>query len=274
MGPEARRPTQSRHSLPDLKIGIQLASLRLPFKKALHTAARLGACAVEIDARREVQIGQLSQSGIRHLRKLLDDVNLQVCALTFQTRRGYGVEADLERRLDATKQAMTAAFAIGAPVVVNQIGQVPGEPGGDQWDLLVESLADLGRHGEHVGAPLAARTGSEEGGDLIRLIDAIPGGVVGVDFDPGQLMIHGFSPSAAIAALAPHVLHVHVRDAIRDLAQGRGLEVPVGSGAVDLAELLGILQEQNYRGAFTLQRDQATDPVAEMGAAIEYLRAL
>ena len=260
--------------MPELKIGIQLASLRLPFKKALVAAARLGVRAVEIDARREIQVGQLSQSGIRHLRKMLDDVNLQVCALSFQTRRGYGAEEALERRLEATKQAMTVAFALGAPVVVNQIGQVPSEPGGVLWDRLLESLADLGRYGEHVGAPLAARTGSEEGVDLLRLIDALPGGVVGVDFDPGQLMIHGFSPSAAITALGPHVLHVHVRDAIRDLAQGRGLEVPVGSGAVDLAEMLGILQEHDYRGAFTLQRDQASDPLAEMAAASDYLRSL
>ena len=87
-------------------------------------------------------------------------------------------------------------------------------------------------------------------------------------------MIHGFSPSAAIAELAPQVLHVHVRDAMRDLARGRGLEVPVGSGAVDLAEILGILDERGYRGDFTLQRDAADDPVGALGAAVSYLRAL
>tara|TARA_B100001123_G_scaffold63686_1_gene69974 strand:+ start:2509 stop:3291 length:783 start_codon:yes stop_codon:yes gene_type:complete len=260
--------------VPEIKIGIQLASLRLPFKKALQTAARLGACAVEIDARREIQVGQLSQSGIRQIRKMLEDFNLRVSALTFQTRRGYGVSEDLERRLEATRQAMTVAYALGAPVVVNQIGQVPSESGELQWDLLVDSLTSLGKHGERAGSLLAARTGSEEGSDLKRLLDALPAGVVGVDFDPGQLMIHGFSPSAAIAELAPQVLHVHVRDAMRDLARGRGLEVPVGSGAVDLAEILGILDERGYRGDFTLQRDAADDPVGDLGAAVSYLRAL
>ena len=138
--------------MPEIKIGIQLASLRLPFKKALQTAARLGACAVEIDARREIQVGQLSQSGIRQIRKMLEDFNLRVSALTFQTRRGYGVSEDLERRLEATCQAMTVAYALGAPVVVNQIGQVPSESGDLQWDLLVDSLTSLGKHGERAGA--------------------------------------------------------------------------------------------------------------------------
>ena len=44
------------------------------------------------------------------------------------------------------------------------------EPVGPEWDLLVQVLADLGRHGQRVGAVLAAETGSESGADLARLI--------------------------------------------------------------------------------------------------------
>ena len=55
--------------MPQLNIGIQLASLRQPLKKALHTAARLGAQGVEIDARDEVFSQDLSHSAVRHLRK-------------------------------------------------------------------------------------------------------------------------------------------------------------------------------------------------------------
>ena len=50
-----------------VNIGIQLASLRQPFKKALHTAASLGAEAVEIDARNESWLRELSQTGLRQL---------------------------------------------------------------------------------------------------------------------------------------------------------------------------------------------------------------
>ena len=70
-----------------LKIGIQLKSLRQPFKKALHTAARLGARAVEIDARDELRPQELSQTGLRQLRNMLEDLNLTVSAVGFPTRR-------------------------------------------------------------------------------------------------------------------------------------------------------------------------------------------
>ena len=38
-----------------IRIGVELASLRLPFKKGLLTARELGADAVEIDARQELR---------------------------------------------------------------------------------------------------------------------------------------------------------------------------------------------------------------------------
>ena len=92
-----------------LRIGIVTASLRQPLRTALQTAARLGAAAVEIDARGELRPDELSETGRRQLRKLLDDLGLKVAAVAFPTRRGYDVADDLDRRVAATKQAMQMA---------------------------------------------------------------------------------------------------------------------------------------------------------------------
>lgn len=257
-----------------LKVGIQLTCLQQAFKKSLETAARLGADAVEIDARSQMRPQELSQTGLRQIRKLLDDFELKVCAVRFQTRRGYNVIHDLDRRIEATKDAMQMAYKLGAQVVVNQIGRVPAESEGVEWDLLVQALTDLGQFGQHAGALIAAKTGTEEGTDLQRLINAAPAGLVGVDFDPGNLLINGFSPQAAIDVLAEHVLHVHARDAVRDLAQGRGLEVPLGRGSVDFPQILGRLEEHGYRGYLTLERLQSEDPITEIGQSVQYLKSL
>jgi hypothetical protein len=42
----------------------------------------------------------------------------------------------------------------------------------------------------------------------------------------------------------------------------------------DWPALLGALEEQNYRGDFTVQRSDADDPLHEMQAAVKYLRHL
>lgn len=257
-----------------LRIGIQLASLRQPLKTGLQTAARLGADGVEIDLRGEVRPQELNRTAVRHLRKMLTDLNLTVCAARFQTRRGFDIEDDLDRRIDATKQAMKAAFDLGARVLINQIGRISPDEESDTQNVMVQSLADLGMYGQHVGCLFAARTGTEDGPTLKQFINRLPQGCLSVDFDPGSLIIHGFSPNEAIKALGPDVVHFHARDGVQDLAQGRGLEVQLGRGSMDLPYLLGVLEEHQYQGFLTVEREHAQDPVLEISQSVQYLRSL
>jgi sugar phosphate isomerase/epimerase len=259
--------------MPALKIAIHLPSLRQPLKQALLTAARLGASAVELDARNEVRPSEFSGTGLRQLRKMLDDLNLRVAALSFITRRGYGDEQDLSRRVDATKEAMQFAYDLGSSVVVNYIGQVPTDAADPRWGRLIEVLRDLGAHGQRVGATLAARTGGESADDLGRLMSALPEGSLGVDLDPGGLLINGFSPTDVIQQLGSSIIHVHARDGVRDLGRGRGAEVPLGRGEAEFPVLAAMLDQQNYRGYYTLQRDGAS-AITEIGQGVQYLKSL
>ncbi|HUY92704.1 MAG TPA: sugar phosphate isomerase/epimerase family protein [Pirellulales bacterium] len=260
--------------MPPLKIAVDLSCLHLPFKQALLAAKRLGAAAVEIDARGEINPQALSQSGRRQLRKLLDDLDLRVAAVSFRTRRGYDVPHDLQRRIEATKRAMEFAYSLGASLVVNSIGRVPEKSEGPAWTTLIEALADLGGYGQHVGASLAAETGGESGADLARLLAALPPGSLAVCLNPGNLIINGFSPLDAIQALGADIRYVHAKDGVRDLAQGRGIETPLGRGAADFPALCGALEEHGYRGYWTIQRERAENPLAEIGQAVSYLQSL
>ena len=265
--------TLSLMELTMLPIGVQIASLRMPLRQALPRVAAMGATAVELDARGELRPRDLSQTGLRQVRKWLDDYNLKVCAVSFRTRRGYDMEEDLQRRLEATKEALTFARSFSCPVVINQVGRIsPDDEDRTAWNRLVTALTDLGRHSQHVGAWLAMETGSESGGDMAQLIDALPTGSVMVNLDPGNLIVNGFSPSEAVRALGPHIAHVHAKDGVRDLAQGRGLEVPLGRGTADFPALLAALEEFGYRGYLTIERESAKNPLEEIALAVQYLQ--
>jgi sugar phosphate isomerase/epimerase len=257
-----------------LKVAVQLASLGMPFIKALHTAAEMGADAVEIDARGEVGPRQISRTGLRQLRKMMDDLNLRVCAVTFRTRRGYDVPDQLDQRLDGTKRALQFAFELGAQVVVNQVGPLPDETQTVRWQTLIESLNEIAQYGQRVGATLAALTGPEDGATLAKLIASLPTDALAVTFDPGNLILHGFSAPSALSALASHVVHVYARDAARDLAARRGVEMPLGRGSVDFPDLLGSLEECGYRGYFAAAREPSDDAVGEIRQAVQFLRQL
>ena len=253
-----------------IKIAVQLASLKLPLKKGLLTAREMGAEAVEIDARHEPALAELSQTGVRQVRKMLDDLNLRVSCLGYRTRRGYHVADDLEPRIEATKRALKLAYDLGTNVVVNHIGRVPAEA----TSTLVQALTDIGSYSHKVGAFLAAETATESGADLARLLARLPPGAIGVDLNPAQLILHGHSPAEAVRALAPHVLHVHASDGTRDLALGRGIEVQLGRGSAELPELLAVLEEHQYRGYITVERRDADSPIGDVRQAVEFLRNL
>ncbi len=204
----------------------------------------------------------------------MGDLQLRVAAVTFQTHRGYNVLDDLQQRVEATKKAMSFAYELGTSVVVNQIGRVPEQPDGAEWNLFLESLADIGHHGQKCGAMLAARTGTESGETLAKLIDALPAGSLTVDFDPGNLIVNGYSATEALQFLGPDIVHVHARDGVQDLAQGRGLEVQLGRGSADFPTILATVQQRGYRGYFTVQRPPSADPIESSRDAIEYLRNL
>ena len=167
--------------------------------------------------------------GAAQLRKLFEDLNLRVAAIGFPTRRGYNVAEYLEGRVAATKDAMRMAYELGSSIVVNQVGRVPASRDAPDWPIMLEALTDLGTYGHRIGATLTAETGSESGEDLARLIAALPDGSLGATFNPGNLIINGFVPLDAVAAFGRHILYVHAKDGVRDLARGRGDEVPLGA---------------------------------------------
>ena len=151
---------------------------------------------------------------------------------------------------------------------------MPSESSGPDWDLLVDSLTELARHGEHVGALLAAETGSESGADLKQLVESIPGQLVAVDLNPAKLILNGFSPREAAEQLGIHIAHVHASDGVRDLTRGRGIEVALGRGSAEFPELLGVLENSTYRGFITVERQASDDPERDVSLAVMYLQNL
>ena len=125
----------------ELNVAVRVEALKMPLRKALETAARLGATAVELDARNQIHPSQLSDTGLRQLRKILDDLNLRVAALRFQTRRGYDNPEQLDRRVEATKAAMQLAYRLDCRLVVNAVGSIPDSEDDPRWGSMHSRFA-------------------------------------------------------------------------------------------------------------------------------------
>ena len=259
-----------------LKKGLRLECLRQPFRQALETAAQIGAEAIEVNGRTELKPKDMSRTAVRHLRKMLADYQLKISAVNFPTRAGYSSLEMLEPKIEGTKAAMTMAYELGCNVVVNDVGPVPEDRESAAWQTLTEALADIGQHGQRCGAWLAAKTcaSSGDGSRLKELIDFLPVQSLLVDFDPSSFLLAEHSAVEAMKLLAEHVVNFRARDAVRDFSLGRGVEVELGRGSIDWAALLGMLEQKNYLGYITIDRDADSNPVAQCAQGLEYLSNL
>jgi len=255
------------------KIAAQTRCFAQSIKKALHTAARLECDGVQIDARHELRPADLSETGLRQMRKMLTDLNLRVGSVAFPTRRGYANPIDLQPRLEATRAAMQFASRLGAKVLIGNLGSLPSAKNGDQRAALTDAIGHLATYGDRVGVRLAAQATATPP-ELAEWIKTLPEGTLSFDLHPAALIAQGDLPREFAATVGTHIAHVHAVDGVHDLASGQGVEVELGRGTADFPELLGILEEFGYRDWLTIERRSSRQPVEEIGNAVKFLRSL
>jgi sugar phosphate isomerase/epimerase len=256
-----------------LQIAVQTRCLAQPLRQALHTAGTLGFTGVQIDAREELRPAELSDTGVRQVRKMLDDLNLRVASATFASRRGFADSQDLERRLTATGDAMRMAGRLSARVLVLATGTLPATSTPER-STLVEALTSLAAQSGRLGVELALQCGDAGPDEVLALLAELPQGMLGVDLNPAEIIRGGRSPRDVAARLAAHVRHVYANDAVRGLGGAAAVDVQLGRGEAGMPELLGALEEFEYRGWITVAPRNSRRPAEECGDALAYLRAL
>jgi sugar phosphate isomerase/epimerase len=256
-----------------LRIGIQLESLGLPFRRGLEEAQRLGAAGAQVDAVGDFAPDQLSQTGRRELRHLLRAHNLELTALGCPLRRGFEAPENQEARIEHVKKVMALSFDLGARLVIVNAGKVPAAETADA-NLMSEALRTLGQYGNRIGATLTLATGLDSPEALAAYLDRFDTGSLGVNLDPAGLLLAGFDPIASVRTLHQRIRHVHARDARFSSARRESQEVPLGHGDIDWVQFLGALEEIEYRSWLTIVRQAGEACLVDIQSAVAFLRRL
>jgi L-ribulose-5-phosphate 3-epimerase len=259
-----------------IKIGVCLKSLGLPFRRALQEVQKLGVTGVELEAIGDFAPNNLSQTGRRELRHLFSSHNLELSAIACPLRRGLDVMEKQEARIDYLRQAMTLGFDLGPRLVIVHPGKIPVDEKDPGLNRMTEALTALAQHGDRTGSILALETGLEDGPTLDRFLARFDTGSLGVNFNPANLLMSGFSPYEAGRVLNRRIVHAHAKDA-RTSTAGRSAqeqEVPLGHGDLDWLELLGILEEIDYHQWLVVERNGSLNPLADVSGAVKFLHKL
>lgn len=255
-----------------LKLGVRLESLGLPLRRGLSEIVRLGVPGVQVDAVGDLSPNHLSQTGRREFRNLLRSHNLELTALGCPLRHGLDVLEGQDARIEHVKRVLSLSFDLGPRTVIVQAGQVPDKADSPADKLLSEAMLALGHYGDRTGTKLALETGLESGEVLRAFLARFDTGGLGVNFDPANLLINRFDPCESARALRGLICHAHAKDARQATANRAGQEVPLGHGDIEWMQLLGVLEEIEYRGWLTIERESGEHRVADVAAGVSFLR--
>jgi sugar phosphate isomerase/epimerase len=257
-----------------LKIGIHLESLGLPLRRALTEAGRLGVSGVQVDAVGDLAPNALSETGRREFRHLLRAHNLELTALGCPLRRGLDSTENQQPRIEHVQKVLTLSYDLGPRIVIVQAGAVVENREDPRMRILSESLQALALHGDRSGTVLALETGLEKGSILAAFLDHFDTGALGVNLDPANLLLHGFDPYESVQELGRRIVHAHAKDARQAVASRAAQEVPLGYGDIDWMKFLGVLEEVEYRGWLTIERETGDNRLADVAGGVSFLRRL
>jgi inosose dehydratase len=147
----------------------------------------------------------------------------------------------------------------------------------NEWSTLERGIAAVMQIGEQHGLSVALHphfgTVIETEAQIENLLERTG---VSICLDTGHLMVAGADP-LAVARLAGHrIAHVHLKDVDATLAARvrsgevkyheavrRGMYRPLGDGDVDIAAIVRLLHDADYRGWYVIEQDLVIDAMGD-----------
>ncbi|MBM7587122.1 sugar phosphate isomerase/epimerase [Bacillus pakistanensis] len=284
------------------KIGVIVDSLRLPLREGLKKAKEMGADGVQIYAvEGEMAPENLSSIARKELKGYIDSLGLEISALCGDLG-GFGFQDAIEnpKKIEKSKRILDLALELGTNIVTTHIGMIPEQKESKIYAAMQDACEALGVYAKSINAFFAIETGPETSKRLKLFLDSLSTNGVSVNFDPANMvMVTGDDPIEGVKLLKDYIVHTHVKDGIqlkpvdpRDvygfLGYGGGAghdelanlvasgeffrELPLGKGKVHFSRYFAALQEIEYEGYLTIEREVQDNPVKDIADAIKFIQ--
>lgn len=285
------------------KIGVMVDSLRLPLYEGLKVCRDMGADGVQIYAvEGEMAPENIDQASRKKLKSYLDSIGLEISALCGDLG-GHGFQ-DAEQnpiKIEKSKRILDLAAELGTNTVTTHIGIIPEEQDSPIYEAMQTACEELAVYARSMNAYFAIETGPEPSARLKDFLDTLSTNGVSVNFDPANMvMVTGDDPAAGVRLLKDYIVHTHVKDGKRlkpadprdvygFLGYGGGTdhakiaemvasgeyfrELPLGKGNVDFEAYFNALNEINYQGYLTIEREVDQNPISDIAEAVGFIKS-
>lgn len=267
------------------KIGVCSWSLRPQSPADLVEKVR--ACGLDVvqlalsrlcqDERRlDAMIAALREAGIQVRSGMMSTVGEDYSTLEMiQRTGGLRPNGHWKENLALARAVARSAKRAGIALVSFHAGFLPEERGSRERETMIGRVRTVVDAFAELGVRLALETGQERAEVLLDVLAELDRAACGVNFDPANMILYGMGdPVAALAALAPRVHQIHVKDARATKVRGAwGAEVPVGQGEVDWTDFFRVVREERLDVDLMIERESGENRREDIAEAAKLVRA-
>ena len=182
-----------------------------------------------------------------------------------------------EQRIADLKVGSDFAYVLGVEKVITHMGFLPEFPGDPEYPAIVEAIREVAEYCKERGQYLLFETGQETPVTLLRTIEAVGTGNLGINLDPANLILYGkANPVDALDVFGKYVMELHGKDG-RYPTTGSylGEETRIGDGKVCFERLIPRLRECGFDGTIIIEREIAgEEQIRDIKYAKEFLERL
>ena len=190
---------------------------------------------------------------------------------------GIVPEAYRQSRIEELKCGCELAVRLGVTDVITHMGFIPENPCTTEYRDVVAAIRYLAEYFRNRGRYLLFETGQETPVTLLRTIEQVGTGNLGINLDTANLIAYGkANPVDALDVFGKYVRNTHMKDGLYPTdGMNLGKEVPIGEGKVDFKAVIEKLKELNYNGPLIIEREiKGERQIKDILAAKSYLEGL
>lgn len=162
-----------------------------------------------------------------------------------------------EKRVAEIKERARFAELLGVTDVITHCGFLPEDPGSPDFRPVADAIADIAFDLKARGQWFLFETGQETPVTMLRFIETVNSGNLGINLDTANLILYGKANTVdSLDVFGDYVRNTHFKDGFYPTT-GRelGRECALGEGKANVPGVIAGLRAHGYAGPYIIERE-------------------
>jgi L-ribulose-5-phosphate 3-epimerase len=258
------------------KLGMFLHTRYIDIIEGIKLANKLKVDGIQIYALNDkFYLINYSLKEVYSLSQYIRNQGLEVSALAINFGDNGLLTDNLEKIVEKYKRIVEIGKILNSNIITAHIGEIQRDSNSKEYEMMFDMCNTIGTISTQMESTFAIETGSEEVEILIDFLDSVQSNGLAVNFDPANIvMSKKGDPIESIKVLKRYLVHTHMKDCKKGVkGNSPGFtETLLGDGDINFTSILECLEEIDYFGYLTVERNEYKNVDTGMERSIRNFR--